>query len=106
MFLNVVSGTNNDIVIITFREHHQQSVVKAILSIMTLILKEKVSQPLLDVILQNLLKEGKVNTYWNVLILFSFRLNGNMVNYLCDLKLRTNDFKIFSLAWFRENIVV
>ncbi|KAJ9673634.1 hypothetical protein PVL29_023280 [Vitis rotundifolia] len=41
------------------REHHQQSVVKAILSIMTLILKEKVSQPLLDVILQNLLKEGK-----------------------------------------------
>ncbi|KAK9271081.1 hypothetical protein L1049_026670 [Liquidambar formosana] len=41
------------------RENHQQSLVDAILSIMTLILKEKVSQPLMDVILRNLLKEGK-----------------------------------------------
>lgn len=41
------------------REHHHQSFVDAILSIMTLILKEKVSQPLLDIILRNLLKEGK-----------------------------------------------
>lgn len=41
------------------REHHQQSLVNAMLSIMTLILKEKVSQPLLDLILFNLLKEGK-----------------------------------------------
>ncbi|XP_057974992.1 sister chromatid cohesion protein PDS5 homolog B isoform X2 [Malania oleifera] len=41
------------------REHHPQGVINAILSIMTLILKEEVSQPLLEVIFRNLLKEGK-----------------------------------------------
>ncbi|KAA8538477.1 hypothetical protein F0562_027977 [Nyssa sinensis] len=41
------------------RENHPQSLISAMLSIMELILKEKVSQPLLDVILQNLLKDGK-----------------------------------------------
>ncbi|KAF9608421.1 hypothetical protein IFM89_009787 [Coptis chinensis] len=41
------------------REHHQQSLLQSMLSIMTLILEEKVSQPLLDVILRNLLKEEK-----------------------------------------------
>ena len=60
--------------------------VKAILSIMTVILKEKVSQPLMDVILQNLLKEGKVNMSWNVFILFSFFYLELfcMVKYLCN----------------------
>ena len=60
--------------------------VKAILSIMTVILKEKVSQPLMDVILQNLLKEGKVNMSWNVFILFSFFSLELfcMVKYLCN----------------------
>lgn len=72
---NMVSGANKDIVITAVREHHQQSMVKAILSITTLILKEKVSQPLLDVILQNLLKEGKVNMSLNVFILFSLLSN-------------------------------
>ncbi|XP_052189555.1 sister chromatid cohesion protein PDS5 homolog B isoform X2 [Diospyros lotus] len=41
------------------REHHPQSLFTAMSSIMALILKEKVSEPLIDVILQNLLKEGK-----------------------------------------------
>uniref|UniRef100_A0A5B7BL44 Uncharacterized protein n=1 Tax=Davidia involucrata TaxID=16924 RepID=A0A5B7BL44_DAVIN len=39
-------------------EHHPQGLITAMLSIMALILKEKVSPPLLDVILQNLL-DGK-----------------------------------------------
>lgn len=38
---------------------HHQSLFQAMLSIMTVVLEEKVSQPLLDVILQNLLKEEK-----------------------------------------------
>ncbi|KAF6152763.1 hypothetical protein GIB67_004592 [Kingdonia uniflora] len=41
------------------REYHQQSLFQAMSSIMTLILEEKVSQLLLDVVLQNLLKEEK-----------------------------------------------
>ncbi|KAK6939869.1 hypothetical protein RJ641_029400 [Dillenia turbinata] len=41
------------------REHHQQSLVNGMVSIMTLILREKASPMLLDVLLQNLLKEGK-----------------------------------------------
>ncbi|KAL5704355.1 hypothetical protein ACHQM5_022795 [Ranunculus cassubicifolius] len=41
------------------REHHQQSLLHSMISIMALILEEKVSWPLLDVILRNLLKEEK-----------------------------------------------
>ncbi|XP_059630755.1 sister chromatid cohesion protein PDS5 homolog B isoform X2 [Cornus florida] len=41
------------------REHHPQSLISAMVSIMALILREKASQPLLNVILQNLLKAGK-----------------------------------------------
>lgn len=41
------------------REHHQRSLINDILSIMSDILNEEASQPLLDVILGNLLKEGK-----------------------------------------------
>ncbi|KAM6553079.1 hypothetical protein CsatB_013841 [Cannabis sativa] len=41
------------------REHHQQSLINDILSIMTDILNEEVTQLLLDVILHNLLKEEK-----------------------------------------------
>ncbi|KAL5722287.1 hypothetical protein ACHQM5_005825 [Ranunculus cassubicifolius] len=41
------------------REHHQQSLLHSMISIMSLILEEKVSWPLLDVILRNLLKEEK-----------------------------------------------
>ncbi|XP_077248838.1 ARM repeat superfamily protein isoform X2 [Tasmannia lanceolata] len=41
------------------REDNQQSLLHSMLSIITLILDEKVSQPLLDVILRNLLKEEK-----------------------------------------------
>ncbi|OVA03847.1 hypothetical protein BVC80_8065g3 [Macleaya cordata] len=41
------------------REHHQQSLFQAMLSIMNLIIDEKVSQPLLDVILRNLLNAKK-----------------------------------------------
>ncbi|POO00116.1 Coatomer beta subunit [Trema orientale] len=41
------------------REHHQRSLINDILSIMTHILNEEASQPLLDVILRNLLDEGK-----------------------------------------------
>ncbi|XP_062078396.1 sister chromatid cohesion protein PDS5 homolog B isoform X2 [Humulus lupulus] len=41
------------------REHHQRSLINDILSIMTHILNEEATQPLLDVILQNLLKEEK-----------------------------------------------
>lgn len=45
------------------REHHPQSLINDILSIMTHILNEEVSQALLDVILRNLVKEGKVSTH-------------------------------------------
>ncbi|KAM1013870.1 hypothetical protein FF1_043727 [Malus domestica] len=41
------------------RQHHQQSLINDILSIMVHILNEKASQPLLNVVLQNLLKELK-----------------------------------------------
>ncbi|KAF3792702.1 Sister chromatid cohesion PDS5-like protein A [Nymphaea thermarum] len=41
------------------RDEHPQSLFQGILSIMTLILEEEVTQPLLDVILQNLLKDEK-----------------------------------------------
>ncbi|XP_038716130.1 sister chromatid cohesion protein PDS5 homolog A isoform X1 [Tripterygium wilfordii] len=41
------------------RENHQQSIIDRILSIMTDILSEEASQSLLDVVLQNLLMEGK-----------------------------------------------
>ncbi|XP_008785877.2 sister chromatid cohesion protein PDS5 homolog A [Phoenix dactylifera] len=41
------------------KDGHHQSLFQAMLSIMTVILEEKASQPLLDVILQNLLKEEK-----------------------------------------------
>ncbi|XP_031473421.1 sister chromatid cohesion protein PDS5 homolog B isoform X2 [Nymphaea colorata] len=41
------------------RDEHPQILFQGILSIMTLILEEEVTQPLLDVILQNLLKDEK-----------------------------------------------
>ncbi|XP_058091316.1 sister chromatid cohesion protein PDS5 homolog B [Magnolia sinica] len=41
------------------REDHPQSLIQAMLSIMTQVLEEKVSHPVLDVILRNLLKEEK-----------------------------------------------
>lgn len=41
------------------REQHQQSLLQSMLSIMALILEEKVTRSLLDVILRNLLKEEK-----------------------------------------------
>ncbi|PIA47377.1 hypothetical protein AQUCO_01400210v1 [Aquilegia coerulea] len=41
------------------REHHQKSVLQSMLSIMAPILDDKVSQPLVDVILCNLLREEK-----------------------------------------------
>ncbi|KAJ4965300.1 hypothetical protein NE237_017149 [Protea cynaroides] len=41
------------------REHHQETLVQAVLSIMKLILEEKPSQSLLDVTLLNLVKEEK-----------------------------------------------
>lgn len=44
-----------------FREHHQRSLINDIISILSDILNEEASQPLLDVILGNLLKEGKVS---------------------------------------------
>ncbi|KAM7256072.1 hypothetical protein ACFE04_011813 [Oxalis oulophora] len=40
-------------------EHHQQSVITDILSIMTHILNEEASEPLVDIVMQNLIKEGK-----------------------------------------------
>ncbi|KAH7567871.1 hypothetical protein JRO89_XS07G0171100 [Xanthoceras sorbifolium] len=40
-------------------EHHQQNLINDILSIMTHILNEEVTQPVLEVILQNLVKQGK-----------------------------------------------
>lgn len=49
------------LLIFVFREHHQRSLINDMLSIMTHILNEEASQPLLDVILRNLLKEGKVS---------------------------------------------
>lgn len=49
-----------EIVLFVFREDHQQSLYQSMVSIMTNILEEKVDQPLLDVILRNLLKKGKV----------------------------------------------
>ncbi|EXB44382.1 hypothetical protein L484_020194 [Morus notabilis] len=48
-----------DIFFSVVREHHQRSLVNDILSIVTHILNEEASQPLLDLILRNLLKEGK-----------------------------------------------
>lgn len=44
------------------REHHQQSLIDEILSIMKHVLNEEASQALLDVILLNLIKEGKAAT--------------------------------------------
>ncbi|KAM1022944.1 hypothetical protein COP2_045050 [Malus domestica] len=41
------------------RQHHQQSLINDILSIMVHILNEEASQPLLNVVLQNLVKELK-----------------------------------------------
>ncbi|XP_068341361.1 sister chromatid cohesion protein PDS5 homolog B isoform X2 [Pyrus communis] len=41
------------------RQHHQQSLMNDILSIMVHILNEEASQPLLDVVLRNLVKEAK-----------------------------------------------
>ncbi|KAK2659490.1 hypothetical protein Ddye_006023 [Dipteronia dyeriana] len=56
----------NDLIIEMFNnffsivsEHHQQNLINDILSIMTHILNEEVTQPLLEVILQNLVKQGK-----------------------------------------------
>jgi sister-chromatid-cohesion protein PDS5 len=43
------------------RENHQQSLINHIMSIMTHILNEETSQTVLDVILRNLVKEGKVS---------------------------------------------
>ncbi|KAL9683642.1 hypothetical protein QQ045_015467 [Rhodiola kirilowii] len=45
------------------RENHQRSLIKAIVSIMSLILKENVAPSLLIIILENLLKEGKGGTH-------------------------------------------
>ncbi|XP_010912048.2 sister chromatid cohesion protein PDS5 homolog B isoform X2 [Elaeis guineensis] len=45
------------------KEGYHQSLFQAMLSTMTVILEEKVSQPLLDVILQNLLKEEKGTSF-------------------------------------------
>ncbi|XP_008219648.1 PREDICTED: sister chromatid cohesion protein PDS5 homolog A isoform X1 [Prunus mume] len=41
------------------RVHHQQTLINDVLSVMVHILNEEASQPLLDVVLQNLVKEGK-----------------------------------------------
>ncbi|XP_010242780.1 PREDICTED: sister chromatid cohesion protein PDS5 homolog A isoform X2 [Nelumbo nucifera] len=60
------------------REHHQQSVSEAMLSIMTLILEEKVSQPLLDVILRSLLKDEKAAP------IASFRLAVSVIQQCTD----------------------
>ncbi|GMN51774.1 hypothetical protein TIFTF001_020914 [Ficus carica] len=69
MFAELADTTNidcNDLVMEMFniffsvvREHHQRSLINDILSIMSDILNEEASQPFLDVILGNLLKEGK-----------------------------------------------
>lgn len=61
------------------RQVHQQSVFQAMQSIMTHIIEEKVSQPLLEVILWNIVKEKKVlafsfdlsERYWPVLLHFN-----------------------------------
>lgn len=44
-----------------YRENHQQSLINHIMSIMTHILNEETSQTVLDVIMRNLVKEGKVS---------------------------------------------
>lgn len=41
-------------------EHHQQNLINDILSIMTHVLHEEVTAPLMEVILQNLVKQEKV----------------------------------------------
>lgn len=43
------------------RDHHQQSLINDVLSIMTHILNEEVSHQLMDVILGNLIQESKVS---------------------------------------------
>ncbi|CAL9070064.1 unnamed protein product [Musa banksii] len=46
-------------VLVSFRQSHQRSLIQAMLSIMTLVIEEKVTQPLLGIVLQNLMKADK-----------------------------------------------
>lgn len=50
------------------RDDHQQNLLQAMLSIMAAIVEEKVSKNLLDVILGNLLKEGKVPSQCHMIL--------------------------------------
>ena len=57
-------------VLVSFRQSHQRSLIQAMLSIMTLVIEEKVTQPLLGIVLQNLMKADKVfiqKKYFNAL---------------------------------------
>lgn len=70
LFVKMLDTGSEDLVLKTFevffnvvRQNHQRSLFQAMLSIMTLILEERVFPQLRNVILQNLLKEEKVASF-------------------------------------------
>lgn len=52
------------------RDHHQPSLINDVLSIMTHILNEEVSDQLIDLILRNLIQESKVSVGGHCFLLF------------------------------------
>ncbi|XP_064947401.1 sister chromatid cohesion protein PDS5 homolog B-like isoform X1 [Musa acuminata AAA Group] len=70
------------------RQSHQRSLIQAMLSIMTLVIEEKVTQPLLGIVLQNLMKADKRHTFlaWHDaeirtrLPMFAYVTKGGAVN--------------------------
>lgn len=65
------------------KQSHQQSIFQAILSIMTVILEEKVSKRLLYLILQNLLKDEKGASFYIAVSILQ-KCAGNLETPICD----------------------
>lgn len=61
LLLNFDDINNGTLHFFKCRENHQQSLINHIMSIMIHILNEETSQTVLDVILRNIVKEGKVS---------------------------------------------
>ncbi|URD78431.1 Sister chromatid cohesion protein PDS5 [Musa troglodytarum] len=82
------------------RQSHQRSLIQAMLSIMTLVIEEKVTQPLLDIVLQNLMKADKgaasklaVSLIQNCVGKLESPIHGFLTSCIFDNDASANEFK-------------